>query len=108
MNPSMIRLASSDDEPLAWPPRLLYFLPLVSRTRPFLISAGIYGSGGFFELRHGLDGLQLLQGALEFDDVAGISIGPLEGFDFVVAGIYFRIAGNNAVTLMSQGTGIAA
>ena len=49
------------------------------------------GRGLWKRLHHGLDGLQLLQGALEFDDVAGISIGPFEDFDFVGARIYFRI-----------------
>jgi hypothetical protein len=39
-----------------------------SIARADLISAGIYGGGGFFQFHHGLDGLQLLQGALEFDD----------------------------------------
>jgi hypothetical protein len=67
------------------------FFAACSRTRPFLISASIYGGGGFFQFHHGLHGISCLQGALEFDDVAGISIGRFEGFDFVVAGIYFRI-----------------
>lgn len=66
------------------------------QTHPFLLSAGIYGGGGFLQLSLGLDGVELLQGALEFGVVAAISIGPLEGSGYVVAGIYFRIGGNNA------------
>lgn len=63
---------------------------------PFLLSFGIYGGGGFLQLQLGLDGVQLLQGALEFGLVADISIGPLQGSGFVVGGIYFRIAGSNS------------
>ena len=66
------------------------------QTHPFLLSAGIYGGGGFLQLSLGLDGVELLQGALEFGVVAAISIGPLNGSGYVVAGIYFRIGGNNA------------
>jgi hypothetical protein len=66
------------------------------QTHPFLLSAGIYGGGGFLQLHLGLDGVELLQGALEFGVVAAISIGPLQGSGYVVAGIYFRIAGSDA------------
>jgi hypothetical protein len=63
---------------------------------PFLLSFGIYGGGGFLQLQLGLDGVQLLQGALEFGLVSSISIGPLRGDGFIVGGIYFRIAKNDA------------
>lgn len=63
---------------------------------PFLLSFGIYGGGGFLQLQLGLDGVQLLQGALEFGLVSSISIGPLHGEGFIVGGIYFRIAKNDA------------
>jgi hypothetical protein len=63
---------------------------------PFLLSFGIYGGGGFLQLQLGLDGVQLLQGALEFGLVASISIGPLQGSGFIVGGIYFRIAGSKS------------
>ena len=63
---------------------------------PFLLSFGIYGGGGFLQLQLGLDGVQLLQGALEFGLVSSISIGPLHGDGFIVGGIYFRIAKNSA------------
>jgi hypothetical protein len=63
---------------------------------PFLLSFGIYGGGGFLQLQLGLDGVQLLQGALEFGLVSSITIGPLHGDGFIVGAIYFRIAGNNS------------
>jgi hypothetical protein len=69
---------------------------LSDQQQPFLLSCGIYGGGGFLQLQLGLDGVQLLQGAFEFGVCAAISIGPLQGDGFVVAGIYFRIAGNDS------------
>ena len=64
---------------------------LSDQQQPFLLSSGIFGGGGFLQILLGLDGVQMLQGALEFGVCASISIGPLEGSGFVVAGIYFRI-----------------
>jgi hypothetical protein len=69
---------------------------LSDQQQPFLLSCGIFGGGGFLQLQLGLDGVQLLQGALEFGVCASISIGPLQGSGFVVAGIYFRIASNDS------------
>ena len=62
-------------------------LGLSDQQLPFLLSCGIYGGGGFLQLQLGLDGVQLLQGAFEFGVCAAISIGPLQGDGFVVAGI---------------------
>ena len=59
--------------------------------QPFLLAVSIFGGGGFLQLRLGLDGVEMLEGALEFGLVAGISIGPLNGWGYVVAGIYFRL-----------------
>jgi hypothetical protein len=66
------------------------FCRLLAEPAPSL-SAPVSTRWCLFQFHHGLHGTSCLQGALEFDDVAGILIGPLEGFDFVVAGIYFRI-----------------
>jgi len=63
---------------------------------PFLLSCGIYGGGGFLQLQLGLDGVQLLQGAFEFGVCADISIGPIAGSGFVVAGIYFSVSADSS------------
>jgi hypothetical protein len=63
---------------------------------PFLLSCGIYGGGGFLQLQLGLDGVQLLQGAFEFGVCADISIGPLVGSGFVVAGIFFSVTADSS------------
>jgi hypothetical protein len=69
---------------------------LSDQQEPFLLSCGIYGGGGFLQLQLGLDGVHLLQGALDFGVCAAISIGPLTGSGFVVAGIYFRVTGTES------------
>jgi hypothetical protein len=69
---------------------------LSDQQQPFLLSCGIYGGGGFLQLQLGLDGVQLLQGAFEFGVCADISIGPLTGSGYLVAGIYFRITANDS------------
>jgi hypothetical protein len=69
---------------------------LSDQQQPFLLSCGIYGGGGFLQLQLGLDGVQLLQGAFEFGVCADISIGPLVGSGFVVAGIYFSVTANSS------------
>jgi hypothetical protein len=69
---------------------------LSERQHPFLLSVGIYGGGGFLRLRLGLDGVELLEGALEFGVVARISIGIATGSGFVMAGIYFSVTKTEA------------
>jgi hypothetical protein len=64
---------------------------------PFLLAVSIFGGGGFLQLRLGLDGVEMLEGALEFGIVAGISIGPLNGWGFVVAGIYFQVQRSKSI-----------
>ncbi|MBB5346191.1 hypothetical protein HDF10_004201 [Edaphobacter lichenicola] len=67
-----------------------------SQQEPFLLSSGIYGGGGFLGLQLGLDGVELLEGALEFGLVGAMSVGPISGRGFIVAGIYFSIAKNDS------------
>ena len=66
------------------------------RDNPFLLSVGIFGGGGFFHMRLGLDGVELLEGALEFGVVAEISIGIATGGGYVMAGIYFSVSKTEA------------
>ncbi len=66
------------------------------RFEPFLLSVGIFGGGGFFLMRLGPDGVEKLEGALEFGVVAEISIGIASGGGFIMAGIYFSIEANRS------------
>jgi len=77
------------------PVRLIF--GLADQQHPFLIAFGIYGGGGFLQLQIGVDGVKLLQGAFEFGLVSSVTIGPLVGYGFIVAGIYFRIGGDKSI-----------
>jgi len=67
-----------------------------SMDSPFLLSTGIYGGGGFLRLLLGLDGVEKLEGALEFGVVADIDIGPVSGIGYVMAGIYFSVEASSS------------
>jgi len=73
------------------------FFGISDKQNPFLLSAGIYGGGGFIQMRLGLDGVQELSGAFDFGVVAIIGIGPLHGWGEVVAGISFEIGGVTSI-----------
>jgi len=67
-----------------------------SRERPFLVSSGLWGGGGFFAIEATAREVVLLEGSFEFGGVLGLSIGPASGLVTVTAGIYFSIRPNRA------------
>lgn len=67
---------------------------LCSRRRPFLVSVGILGGGGFFGLGVTPRGLKYLEGAIEFGGVLQIDVaGIVHGDAYILAGIYFYASG---------------
>jgi hypothetical protein len=68
---------------------------LAERTKPFLISAGIYGGGGFLAIRTRADTLELLEASFEYGLVTGFKFGVLTGSGRITAGIYIRMGGQN-------------
>jgi hypothetical protein len=62
---------------------------------PCLVSVGVYGGGMYLGLLASAGNLISVEGAFEFGAVTAISFGPLEGSGRVVAGIYFRIGGQD-------------
>lgn len=85
-----LRLEISVNLPFTGEPMRLQ-LSVSDRDHPFLLSSGIFGGGGFFGMRLGLDGVELLEGALEFGAVAAINIGVASGSGYILAGIYFAV-----------------
>ncbi len=69
---------------------------LCDRQRPFLLSVGILGGGGFFGISLNARGVQTLEGSLEFGAVIALDIGVATGLVAVTAGIYFSQSGDNA------------
>jgi hypothetical protein len=63
---------------------------LSDRQRPFLLSVGILGGGGFFGITLSTKGVEVLEGSLEFGAIVALDIGVATGVVSVTAGIYFR------------------
>jgi hypothetical protein len=70
-------------------------LKLAEKEKPFLISAGIYGGGGFLGLRTRADTLELLEASFEYGAVTGFGFGPVTGSGRITAGIYIRMGGRS-------------
>ena len=73
-------------------------LPCLSRSRPFLITVESLGGGGFVHVVLNADGIQMVEGALEFGGEFSIDLGVASGGVHVMAGIYFKLQ-NTSTTL---------
>jgi hypothetical protein len=60
------------------------------REHPFVLTVLGLGGGGFFAIGIGLDGVELLEAALEFGASAAIDIGVASGSVTIMAGIYYK------------------
>jgi hypothetical protein len=65
-----------------------------TRERPFTLAVAFLGGGGFLGIRLSPDGLILLEGALEFGAVVALDFGVASGSVSVMAGIYFKLEGD--------------
>ena len=65
------------------------------RESPFRLTVYIFGGGGFFAIELGMDGLELMEAALEFGVSASMNIGVASGSVSVMAGIYFKMEVSN-------------
>jgi hypothetical protein len=69
-----------------------------SRSNPFLITVECLGGGGFVHLVISADGVQMVEGALEFGGEFSIDLGVASGGVHIMAGIYFQLT-NTSTTL---------
>lgn len=67
-----------------------------SRSRPFLLTVEIFGGGGFVHLIVDADGVQMVEGALEFGGNYAFDIGVASGGVHAMAGIYFQLKGQSS------------
>jgi hypothetical protein len=67
-----------------------------SRSSPFLLTVECIGGGGFVHLILTADGIQMVEGALEFGGEFSIDLGVASGGVHIMAGIYFQLAGPNS------------
>lgn len=72
-------------------------LKLAEKEKPFLISAGIYGGGGFLCVRTRADTLEVLEASFEYGAMAAFGYGPVTGTGRITAGIYIRMGGRQPV-----------
>lgn len=91
----MLRIGVALDLPFTGDPVSLRF-NLSDRARPFMLSYGIFGGGGFLGLAINAKQHITIDGALEFGLVGAISIGFASGVGYVTAGIYFKFSHPNA------------
>lgn len=62
-----------------------------SRSSPFMITVEVFGGGGFVHVVIDTDGVQMVEGALEFGGNFAFNIGVASGGVHVMAGIYFQM-----------------
>jgi hypothetical protein len=67
-----------------------------SRSKPFLILVECLGGGGFIHLVLNADGIQMVEGALEFGGSFSIDFGVASGGVHIMAGIYFQLKGSSS------------
>ena len=66
------------------------------RDQPFLLTVYIFGGGGFFGVTIDPGGVQILEAAFEFGAAFSIDFGVASGGVHVMAGIYYRMEGDDA------------
>ncbi|MGA7409601.1 MAG: hypothetical protein WBW33_03890 [Bryobacteraceae bacterium] len=66
------------------------------RSSPFLLTVECLGGGGFVHLVLTADGIQMVEGALEFGGEFSFDVGVASGGVHVMAGIYFKLAGSDS------------
>ncbi|PWT85160.1 MAG: hypothetical protein C5B56_14460, partial [Proteobacteria bacterium] len=66
------------------------------RSKPFLLTVECLGGGGFVHLVLTADGIQMVEGALEFGGEFSFDVGVASGGVHVMAGIYFKLAGTDS------------
>jgi hypothetical protein len=67
-----------------------------SRGSPFLITVECLGGGGFVHLVVDADGVQMVEGALEFGGEFSLDLGVASGGVHIMAGIYFKLSGTDS------------
>jgi hypothetical protein len=72
------------------------YLAISEQFNPFLLTCGIYSGGGYLLMRIGLDGVERLEGSLDFGVSAVVNVGPLKGYGEVLAGIHFAVGGGSS------------
>jgi hypothetical protein len=62
-----------------------------SRENPFLLSIYVFTGGGWFLIRLGADGIEMIEVGLEFGASVSLDLGVASGGVSIMAGIYFQL-----------------
>jgi len=70
---------------------------LATPQKHFLMSAGIFGGGGFFGLELSSQGVDLVQGCMEFGATAALNLVVASGEVHILGGIYFEFGDRRCI-----------
>ena len=65
--------------------------------KPFLVSAGIYGGGGYVGIQSRADTIEYIEASFEYGLVTAFKFGPAVGTGRITAGVYIRLADRQAL-----------
>jgi hypothetical protein len=67
-----------------------------SRASPFLVTVEIFGGGGFVHVVLDADGVEMVEGSIEFGGNFAFDIGVASGGVHAMAGVYFQLKGSSS------------
>ena len=87
-----LSLAAGFDVPFVGPPMSTWFR-FCERENPARLTVSLFGGGFYFGVTVNADGLQILEGAIEFGAACSVDFGVASGSVSAMAGLYFKIEG---------------
>jgi hypothetical protein len=78
-----------DDAPLN------FHFAFCERQQPFILTVWLFGGGGFFGIDIGVDGVKMIEAALEFGASIALNLGVASGEASIMAGFYFQMVGKD-------------
>ena len=72
---------------------LNFHFAFCERQQPFILTVSLFGGGGFFGIDIGIDGVKMIEAALEFGASVALNLGVASGEASIMAGFYFQMAG---------------
>lgn len=74
---------------------LNFHFAFCERQQPFILTVSLFGGGGFFGIDIGIDGVKMIEAALEFGASVALNLGVASGEASIMAGFYFQMAGKD-------------
>jgi hypothetical protein len=87
-----LSLGAGFSVPFIGPPMSTWF-KFCTRENPSRLTVSLFGGGFYFGVTVNADGLQILEGAIEFGAACSVNFGVASGSVSAMAGLYFKIEG---------------